>query len=36
MIEDNFDIKDKILGVLDALGMSEKRAATLDLDDFLK
>ncbi|KAJ2448163.1 Dimethyladenosine transferase [Coemansia sp. RSA 2424] len=36
MMEEGFDIKQKVLGVLDKLGFSETRAAKMDIDDFLK
>ncbi|KAJ2820034.1 Dimethyladenosine transferase [Coemansia erecta] len=36
MIEDGFQIKDKILGVLEQLGYSDARASKLDIHDFLK
>lgn len=32
----DFDVKTKVLGVLDSVGMSEARATKLDNDDFLK
>ncbi|KAJ1854773.1 Dimethyladenosine transferase [Coemansia sp. RSA 638] len=36
MIEDGFQIKDKILGVLEQMGYSDARASKLDIHDFLK
>ncbi|KAI8068129.1 dimethyladenosine transferase [Gilbertella persicaria] len=36
MVESDFDIKSKVVGVLEGVGMSEMRAARCDLDDFLK
>jgi hypothetical protein len=36
MIEDTFDIKDKIQSVLNQVEMANTRAAKCDLDDFLK
>lgn len=36
MVDSDFDIKAKVMGVLEAVEMSEKRAAKCDLDDFLK
>lgn len=36
MVEADFDIKTKVLGVIESVGMSEMRAAKCDLDDFLK
>ncbi|KAI9311602.1 dimethyladenosine transferase [Dichotomocladium elegans] len=36
MVEDNFDIKAKVIGILESIGMADVRAAKCDLDDFLK
>ncbi|KAJ1935067.1 Dimethyladenosine transferase [Linderina pennispora] len=36
MIEDDFDIKGKVLGVLASAGFTETRAAKMDIDDFMK
>ncbi|KAI8367691.1 dimethyladenosine transferase [Radiomyces spectabilis] len=36
MVEPDFDIKTKVLGILDSVSMADKRAAKCDLDDFLK
>ncbi|KAJ2062235.1 Dimethyladenosine transferase [Coemansia sp. S146] len=36
MMEEGFDIKQKVLGVLDKLGFAETRASKMDIDDFLK
>lgn len=36
MVESDFDIKTKVLGIIESVGMSEMRAARCDLDDFLK
>ncbi|ORX60658.1 dimethyladenosine transferase [Hesseltinella vesiculosa] len=36
MIESDFDIKTKVLGILESIDMSTQRAAKMDLDDFLK
>ncbi|KAI9491667.1 dimethyladenosine transferase [Zychaea mexicana] len=36
MMEDGFDIKSTILGILESVGMADRRAAKCDLDDFLK
>jgi 18S rRNA (adenine1779-N6/adenine1780-N6)-dimethyltransferase len=36
MIDSDFDIKQKILGILESVNMSDMRAARCDLDDFLK
>lgn len=36
MIDDTFDIKEKINAVLESVDMAEIRAAKCDLDDFLK
>ncbi|KAJ2364887.1 Dimethyladenosine transferase [Coemansia sp. RSA 2611] len=36
MMEEGFDIKQRVLGVLDKLGFAETRASKMDIDDFLK
>jgi hypothetical protein len=36
MIEDNLDIKQKVINVLESVNMAESRASKLDIDDFLK
>ncbi|KAL0084026.1 dimethyladenosine transferase [Phycomyces blakesleeanus] len=36
MLEDDVDIKDKVVEILESIGMAEKRAANCDMDDFLK
>ncbi|KAK9727867.1 Dimethyladenosine transferase [Basidiobolus ranarum] len=36
MLEDSFDIKTKVLGILEQTGFSETRAAKMDIDDLLK
>lgn len=36
MVESDFDIKSKVLGILESVGMNDTRAAKCDLDDFLK
>ncbi|KAI8069607.1 dimethyladenosine transferase [Gongronella butleri] len=36
MVESDFDIKTKVLGILESIEMSTARAAKLDLDDFMK
>ena len=36
MISEDFDIKTKVLGVLEAVGLSEQRASKMDQVDFLK
>ncbi|RUS27882.1 dimethyladenosine transferase [Jimgerdemannia flammicorona] len=36
MLEDSFDMKAKVMGVLESTGMAESRAAKCDIDDFLK
>ncbi|KAJ1996669.1 Dimethyladenosine transferase, partial [Coemansia thaxteri] len=36
MMEEGFDIKQKVLGVLDRLDFAETRASKMDIDDFLK
>jgi 18S rRNA (adenine1779-N6/adenine1780-N6)-dimethyltransferase len=36
MIDDTFDIKEKINAVLESVDMGNTRAAKCDLDDFLK
>merc|ERR1712142_336633 len=35
LLEEDFDIKDKIMKLLEEGGFSEKRARTMDMDDFL-
>lgn len=35
-LENPFDIKAKVIGVLESTGMAEMRAAKCDIDDFLK
>jgi len=35
MADDSVAFKDQVLAILDATGMSEKRAAKMDIDDFL-
>ncbi|RUS22713.1 hypothetical protein BC937DRAFT_87638 [Endogone sp. FLAS-F59071] len=35
-LEDPFDIKAKVIGVLESTGLAETRAAKCDIDDFLK
>jgi 18S rRNA (adenine1779-N6/adenine1780-N6)-dimethyltransferase len=36
MVDDTLDVKQKVLSVLESVGMAESRAAKLDVDDFLK
>lgn len=36
MVESDFDIKTKIMNIIESVGMSDMRAARCDLDDFLK
>lgn len=36
MVESDFDIKTKVLQIIESAGMSDMRAARCDLDDFLK
>ncbi|KAJ1960919.1 Dimethyladenosine transferase [Dipsacomyces acuminosporus] len=36
MLEDDFDIKKKVIGVLEKLSFAETRASKMDVDDFLK
>ncbi|KAJ1920053.1 Dimethyladenosine transferase [Mycoemilia scoparia] len=36
MLEDNFDIKEKVLAVLDDLNVADTRAITMTIDDFLE
>ncbi|KAJ2813376.1 Dimethyladenosine transferase [Coemansia sp. 'formosensis'] len=36
MMEEGFDIKQRVLSVLDKLGFAETRASKMDIDDFLK
>lgn len=36
MVEDGFDMKTKVLEILDSVGLSEARASKMDHDDFLK
>ncbi|KAI8644780.1 dimethyladenosine transferase [Parasitella parasitica] len=36
MVESDFDIKTKVMNVIESAGMSDMRAARCDLDDFLK
>lgn len=35
MVEADFDIKTKVIGILESMNMADKRAAKCDLDDFL-
>lgn len=35
MVEADFDIKTKVMQILESTGMTDKRAAKCDLDDFL-
>lgn len=36
MVESDFDIKTKVMDIIESVGMSDMRAARCDLDDFLK
>lgn len=36
MVESDFDIKTKVMSIIESVGMSDMRAARCDLDDFLK
>lgn len=36
MVEENFDIKTKVMQVLESVEMADARAAKCELDDFLK
>jgi len=36
MIEDPLDMKAKVQGILETVGMAEERAAKMDQDDFLR
>ncbi|XP_016926336.4 probable dimethyladenosine transferase [Drosophila suzukii] len=35
-IEENFNMQDKVIGILEAQDMATKRARTMDIDDFMK